>query len=111
MCILNPNKSSQPDIKLWFLPHISTEAIQAAIDAKALILLYQLNWVPRAIDVRDKNAGLNLCGASVNFKKSYLDIMFHDVMIKKNLYGPDWLIAFLSLFALNLLYIKTYYYT
>ena len=40
MCILNPDKSSQLDIKLWFLPHISTDAIQTAIDAKALSVLY-----------------------------------------------------------------------
>ena len=66
MCILNPDKSSQLDIKLWFLPHISTDAIQTAIDAKALSVLYQLNRVRRATDVRDKNAGLK-CGASVSF--------------------------------------------
>ena len=29
-----PNKSSQLDFKLWSLPHISTDAIQATIDAK-----------------------------------------------------------------------------
>ena len=80
MCILNPNKSSQLDIKLWFLPHISTEAIETAIDAKARSALYQLNRVPRATDVRDKNAGLK-CGVSVNFKKSDLDTMIHGVMV------------------------------
>ena len=80
MCILNPNTSSQLVIKLCFLPHISTEAIQTAIYAKALSVLHQFNWVPRAICPR-QNAGFNLFGASVNFKKSDLDTMFLDVMV------------------------------
>ena len=37
-----PNKLSQLDFKLWFLPHISAEAIQTAIDAK--LFLCFIKW-------------------------------------------------------------------
>ena len=92
MCILNPDKSSQLDIKLWFLPHISTDAIQTAIDAKALSVLYQLNWVPRATDVRDKNAGLK-CGASVSLKIGpWHEVSWRHGMDKTSMTRTDWLL-------------------
>ena len=35
---------------------------------EALSVLFQVNWAPRVINIRDKNAVLK-CGASLSFKK------------------------------------------
>ena len=37
MFLLNRPKSSQLNFKLWFLSHISIDAIQTAIDAKLFL--------------------------------------------------------------------------
>ena len=61
------NKSSQLDFKLWFLPQISTDAIQTALDVK--LFLCSFKWTgSRAINMRDKSAELK-CGASLSFLK------------------------------------------
>ena len=53
-----------------FLPHISTDAIQTTIDWKLASVLYQVNWVPRAINIRDENAELKF-GASLLYLFEY----------------------------------------
>ena len=47
---------------------------------EALSSPYQVNWALRAINIRDKNGGLNR-GASLNVSKLERNDMFNDVMV------------------------------
>lgn len=62
LCPQPPQSHRSRTVKLWFLPHISTNATQSAIDAELFSVLYQMNWIPKAIDIRDTNAGLKCWG-------------------------------------------------